>query len=163
MSACTGVVALMVGGGALEAIGIGLIARQIRRDRRRADRLLHRDQIVYVGPSVEHERALGGLAVTGGQPPTTEDRLDSLKHQMLGLRADLDEERRKLRSELRDDIERAENRAGRRLGDATSDLRDTLVEILAGSLNERRFGVGVLLAGITVATAANVWSLFVTC
>lgn len=44
MSACSGVVALMVAGGALEFFGIFLIARQIRRDRRRADRLLHRDQ-----------------------------------------------------------------------------------------------------------------------
>jgi hypothetical protein len=30
-------------------------------------------------------------------------------------------------------------------------------------LSERRPGVGELLLGVTVATAANVWSLFVRC
>jgi hypothetical protein len=152
----------MVAGGTLEAVGIGLIAWQIRRDRSRADRLLRRPHTILVG-SIRSESAVGTPTVTGGREPTPEQRLDHLEHQVRVLQDDLGEAQRELRSELRADVEGAESRVASRLEEAASERRDVLVDILAGSLRERRIGVGVLLLGVALATAANVWSLFVSC
>ncbi|MBA3584719.1 MAG: hypothetical protein H0W36_09385, partial [Gemmatimonadetes bacterium] len=49
------------------------------------------------------------------------------------------------------------------LEEATGELRDALLDILTGSIRQRRLGVGVLMSGVLTATGANILSLYVGC
>lgn len=162
MTECSSIVALMVVGGLLELAGISLLILQIRGDRERARRLMRRDQVVHLG-GVASATAIGGVTVTGGAEPTLAERVTRLEAALLEIRAGLAETESKLRAELREEIAGATGRVDAALREQGQELRTFLSELLTGDLRRRWVGVVVLSGGIVLATAANVWSLFVSC
>jgi hypothetical protein len=153
---------MMVAGGALELFGLALIVREIRDDRRRSKELLGRPFVTAVGIYVPRDE-LFEPTVHGRQEQAVEERLAALERDHLQLRDDLQATVRTLREDLDKTVGYAYDYTVESVLELDQEHRRLLVDALAGSTRRRYVGVGALLLGITVATAANVWSLFVSC
>lgn len=164
MSVCS-IRALLVSGAALELIGLWLVAWDVWDARRQRDALARRDQLVQLSPGIEHDRAVGGIAVHGGGDspvPSTEERIATLEGEVANLHTRLDDE-----AERRVEATRAlADRFGEQLAEVQREvfdlgqrLRPVIGEAAAGKVWRRALGVCLFALGLTLQTIANVASL----
>jgi hypothetical protein len=125
-------IALYLIGGILELAGIGLVAFDIRDDRRRFAELRNRPPV----------RAATDWRQFGRSSPQRmfeqhRDPLESARRDAASAAA-------------------AQQRTGVHLAEEARAQRDALLDILAGNMARRTLGLWLLLIGIAVGTAANV-------
>ena len=164
MSVCW-IVALLVSGAALELIGLGLVAWDVWDARRQRDTLALQHQLVQGSPVIEHERALGVIAVQGGGDPpvpTMEERVGTLEGEVANLYKRLDDEADRRVETARALTDRFGERIAevkREMFDLEQRLRPTIGMAAAGKVWRRGLGVVLFALGLTLQTIANVAAL----
>lgn len=130
------VVAFYLLGGLLELLGIGLVVFDIRDDRRRAAELAGRPPV----RAATNWRQFGSLSPTR-MFERHRDPIESARRDAAAAAG-------------------AQQRTAINLAGEARAQRDALLEILAGSITRRKWGVGLLVAGIVIGTIANVTAQF---
>lgn len=142
---------LIVLGGALEAIGIGVVAWEIRKDLTAARKLRHR--VIHLSSALSAESAMS-VKATGGRPPTQEERLERLER-----RADeVDDQIKAVKTQLGGEIQQAKASGLERVDELRGWIQDFLDELLTGGWRVRAFGVASLLAGIALTVIGSIAS-----
>jgi hypothetical protein len=160
-------IGLMIGGASAEAAGLALVAYDIWASSRRQARLTRRNQLVQIGPAIEHDRPFGITAV-GGAPPgarpvrSLEERVAGLEEGIQGLRQALDEAREhqvQVSRQLTDEIARQVAEARREVFERFEDARGLLGSELGANFRLRVVGLVLLVLGLMIATVGNVVSV----
>lgn len=126
------VIALYLLGGGLELAGIGMVAFDIRDDRRRAFQLASRAPV----RTALNWRQFGQFSPMR-MFEKHRDPVESARRDAAAAAA-------------------AQQRTGMKLAEEARAQRDALLEILAGSMTRRKWGLWLLVAGVAIGTAANV-------
>lgn len=155
----------MIGGAIAEAAGLGLVAYDILVTTRRQAKLMRRDQLIQLGPALEHDRAMGLPTVVGGAPPEEapeppiEERLAALEERVDRIADDLEKVPERISREMSDQIDRRVNAVQRDVFERFQDARGLLGSELGANLPLRVVGLVLLVVGLVIATAGNVVSV----
>jgi len=143
---------LTFGGAGSELFGLLLVVLDARDARRRAARVVSRDQTVYLGSA--HARAIGGrVTVTGGRQPTLEERVESLEQRLLRVHDELSERIDRVEDAAQEEASRVRGEAMAHADELDRKLRDFLADALAGG--RARTGVVFFAVGVLLSAAAN--------
>jgi hypothetical protein len=140
-----------------EVLGVGLIVFDIRDSRRQARRIVGRAVTLHVD-SVVQEQRVSTIQLGGGRQPSLDERVDALERRYRELDRRLLDGLSAMRRELRAD---ARNRARQIEEIIQADyavLQDVLLDMLAGSLGRRMWGVVLVIIGVAASWAANLVS-----
>jgi hypothetical protein len=143
--------------GALEFLGVAAIGHDLSQARRRARVFAAQQRIISAHGLAARSRGFAASAVvTGGQPPTTEQRIETLERHARGEPARIQAATGELRRQLTDHIKREVGAAERE-----AHRRDAEVAALIGPAGPGALawiGFAGLLLGLLVGTAANILS-----
>jgi len=162
---CAVAVGLMIGGGIAEAMGLALVAYDILVTARRQAKLMQPDQLVQIGPAIEHPRAIFSPTVTGGAPPveppvpTIEERVAALEERMDRVAHELEKAPEEISRKMSDEIDPQVREVRREVFDRFQDARGLLGSELGANLPLRVVGLILLAVGLAVATVGNVASV----
>ena len=147
----------------LEAVGLGLVAFDLRDLRRERVQRSSRDKLVQLGAAADATAAgiPGVIVITGGEPspqPPLEERVARLEREAREIRGLLDEvgarEKRDHRAIL-DQVSGWVAEARLETWNLRQELRPLIGRAVAGNLGRRLFGLALFLAGLGLQTAGN--------
>jgi hypothetical protein len=148
-------ICLSVAGGISEFVGLAMVVREIRSDRRRASEILDLRREIQLRPPVEEPPP--------GEPPISaptwkdvtegtatkelEQRIARVGGKVSELEARIERQKQEIGIEVIREIDRGDN-----------EMRQRFREILTSSLRERWIGVSALLFGIALSATGSVLS-----
>lgn len=151
------VITLLVAGGVLEVGGVLLVLVEITR-RRAALRAFE------AGRAVHHVRAVGdtlttsdSVTVTGGRPPTLEERVERLESGERARRDELQQTEQRLHASMEGKIRSGLEATERTFSDRLVQLRDLLITSVSGHALSYA-SVACLLSGLVLQAASGVLS-----
>jgi hypothetical protein len=152
------VITLMVMGSVAELAGIGLIAFEIRSDRRRAAQLVETE---LDEPPIKTPvgRSLGMAYELDGREPTIEERVANLESGLENLRTTQTQGTQAMQEQLATVVRAAAAELDQRAHARVEEMRLFVRELLTGDLRERKLGVSLLIAGVLLAMAGNILSV----
>lgn len=146
--------ALGIAGVVVQLVGVGLVIFDVRDVRRTAGDLLRQDATVRA-VGVASKADVPMPTVTGGEPPTTSQRVDHLERRVRELQEELRQVPGLIEDALAD--ERARSIAGyQELHEENRGLRELMHSLLTTGLVRRGIGAWLVVGGTALLVAAAI-------